>query len=43
MKRIALTSVGLLAVTPVGATCIYKPIHSAGKMAAAKADNGHGS
>ncbi|MGN8159755.1 hypothetical protein ACS8Y6_01605 [Salinisphaera sp. RV14] len=32
-----------VAVTPVGATCIYKPIRSAGKMAAAKADKGHGS
>lgn len=32
-----------VAVTPVGATCIYQPIRSAGKMAAPKADNGNGS
>ncbi|KEZ76120.1 hypothetical protein [Salinisphaera hydrothermalis] len=32
-----------VAVTPVGATCIYKPIRSAGKLGAPAADNGSSS
>ncbi len=32
-----------VAVTPVGATCIYRPIRSAGRLAAPKADSASGS